>query len=140
MTAASFRVLVVASIALELLGAVIDLLLPSLIPQSITSAVDGLPLSSAFENYWFIGFVLVYALAMLVASVGLIFFRRWARAICFWGSLAGFALYPLVGPMVYSGLSLAMQDLSSIMWGAVLAIAFFSPLRKQFSPGRRRVA
>ena len=133
MSASAFRFLVLATIALQLLGSFVDLLFPSLIPASLSSAVDALPLSPAFENPWFVGTTIVVAIAMCAAVVGLLFFKRWARALCLGSTVVSFGLFPVLGPGVYSGLAGAIQELSAVLWGAALATAFFSPLRERFA-------
>ena len=136
MSATAFRCLVIVSIALQLLASCIDAFFPSLIPPELSSATESVTLSTVFESPWFIRFLITFVALLYAANIGLLFFRRWARTLSLWGTVVSFGLLPLLGADISSGLANAIQELSSLLWGAVLAIAFFSPLRERFSSVR----
>ena len=136
MSATAFRCLVVASIALQLLASGIDALVPSLIPSALSSATEAIPLSPAFESPWFIRFLIAFVAVLYAANIGLLFFKRWARTLSLWGTVVSLGLHPLLGADISSGLATAIQEFSSLLCGAVLALAFFSPLRERFSPAQ----
>ena len=133
MTPASFRCLILASLVLLAASAFVDPLFPGLIPPSVSQAVEEAPLPSMVGGWWFPVLVVPWALALLVATIGLLFFRRWARALSLWATLVGFAFYPFLGAQVSSGWASGFGEASATLWGAALATAFFSPLRERFA-------
>ena len=75
-------------------------------------------------------------IAMLIASVaglvGLLAFKRWGRELSLWSTLVFLVIFPFTGPVVSSGVGSSLSDLSMILWGAVLAVAYFGPIRVRF--------
>ena len=134
-----FRCLVVCSLLLILAAAVVDWVFPSLISESLTTAIENEPVPSFLENHPFISlaFLLPWLVAFLASTIGLLFFRRWARAVAFYSTLAGFGLYPFFGPELSSALASALTDASSMLWGAILALAYYSPLNERFTNKER---
>ena len=70
--------------------------------------------------------------AALAGVVGIFLFKRWGRALSLYSTALGFLLVPFIGPGVYSGLTSALDEVSFTLWGAVLAMAYFSPLAERF--------
>ncbi|MGZ8252138.1 MAG: hypothetical protein ACXW1P_06865 [Methylophilaceae bacterium] len=133
MTPTNFRCLIVLSALLPVASGLVDALLPSLLPLSLSEAYESLPYPAMFKNtLWFVLFGPWLAL-VLVSTVGLFFFKRWARLLSFYTTVIGFVFYPFFGPILASGWSSALSDASFITWGAVLAIAYYSPLGERFT-------
>jgi hypothetical protein len=98
-------------------------------------------LSAAYDNEpepWllqsWIGWTVIggFAVAWIVGLIGLFYIKPWARSLSLYSTLAGFLLFPLSGPSLYSGIELALADGASILWGAILAISYFSPVSERF--------
>jgi hypothetical protein len=131
MSRTNFRILLIASAALRLLGAYGDHLFPEAIPSELSSAYRQY-FNSAPVSGLFVALGLLDALGLLAAYVGLYFFRGWSRPLALGFTVLGVAIAPLFGPAVASGVSIAVLDFSSALWGAALAIAYFSPVKEHF--------
>ncbi|MDO8995339.1 MAG: hypothetical protein Q7U77_01810 [Sediminibacterium sp.] len=130
-----FRGLIGCSVLLIIAAGVVDWLIPSLISQTLTSALENEPVPSLLENYPFISLavLLPWLIAVLASTVGLLFFKRWARSMALYSTLIGLTLYSFFGPTLSSALASALTDASSLAWGAVLALAYYSPLSDRFA-------
>jgi hypothetical protein len=64
-------------------------------------------------------------LVLLVSSFGLFFLKNWARWLYLWTTIASYIVLPYLGPTVEHGLVGAVDDLSVLLSGAILGIAFF---------------
>ena len=134
MSATNFPLLIVLSVAFAAGSAAVALLFPELIPQSVSHALENEPLHRIFDDPFLALLLIVPFIVVAVAgTVGLFFFKRWARSASLYVTILGFGLYPILGPTVISPWSGALSDASFMLWGATLAIAYFSPLRDRFS-------
>ena len=120
MSPVAFRLLVLASIALQVGSGFADMLLPSLIPTALSQAAEAEPLPAVFDRWWFVVSVVAWVPALLSGTIGLIFFKRWGRSLSLWTTVAGFGFYGLFGPGVYSGLAAALTEGASMLWGCLL--------------------
>lgn len=77
-------------------------------------------------------FLLVAAAVVIVGYIGLWRFKRWGRALSLWGTVIGCLLTPIFGPSVSGGLSAAFYEISMLLLGAVLALAYASPVAERF--------
>jgi hypothetical protein len=131
-----FRVLIVASVVTGLIGGLIDLAFPGLIPQPLSKAFDELPpppLSALFSA----GVLLLVTFGGIVAAtIGLYLFQPWARALAVWMTLLGLLFHPLLGPSLQSGIAQLLLDLSSLLWGGVIAMSFVSSLSTRFAQAK----
>ena len=85
------------------------------------------------RNVWIGAAVLLPMLfAWIVGLVGLFFFKSWARALSLAITLLGLVLTVGLGPSLSSGLEASLLEASSILWGAILALAYFSPVSARF--------
>ena len=133
-----FRVLVLVAVAIGVLGAFVDLLAPDLVPAQIADAYEAHMASE--ELTWFSiialgAFVLILLIGGVAGTVGLLLFKRWGRSVCVWFSVLSVLGYPLLGPILYSGWALRLTETSMMLWGAALAMAYFSELRSRFEVG-----
>jgi len=77
--------------------------------------------------------LLVPFIALIISGyIGLFFFKRWARTISLITTFVGLAVAPFFGPQLSSAIAGPMFYASSIVWGAILAIAYYSPLSSRF--------
>ncbi len=75
----------------------------------------------------------VIALVAIVAPpAALFFFRKWGRWSGLCATAAMFVALPFLGPSLTSGFGTAVSQLSAMLWGAILALAYFSSVRSDF--------
>lgn len=134
MSPTTFRGFVLFSVLLEIGAATVDLLIPGLTSNSLSQALENEPLPGVFNNLWLSFLLFVpWVVITLVGIVGLLFFKGWARSLSFYSTVLGLGLYPFLGPTLTSGWSSALSEASFMTWGAVLALAYYSPLAKRFT-------
>lgn len=135
-----FRGLVITSLVLTAAASVIDWLFPSFISQALADALHNEPPSEFIETRPFLALAvfLPWTLAAVASTIGLLFFKRWARVVALYSTLIGFAFYPFFGATVSSALASALSEASFLLWGAVLALAYFSPISERFAVGGTR--
>jgi hypothetical protein len=132
-TPSLFRALLVGSLFLGLIGAVIDVLVPGLVPEVLWQAQAEV----AGEEIRLADYVLMVAgVVLLVAAVvsvyGLYMFRRWAPLFSLLVTAATVPLYPLTGVSISSGWAVGLTEVSMMLWGAVLAFAYAGPIKDRF--------
>ncbi len=132
-----FRALLLASVLIGLAASTVDWLWPALLPLEWQLLWDETPLPWMPEGdfwWWLLMLVLGACVLMLsVAAVAMCFFKPWARSLSLWGTALVMPVVVWLGPTMYSGLSGALLELSSMLWGAALALAYFSPLAQRFA-------
>lgn len=74
---------------------------------------------------------------MVASLAGLFAFRAWGRSLAWWSTVASLAAYPFLGVTVLSPVEGLLSEASSMSWGALLVLAYFSPLSREFLPARR---
>ena len=130
-----FRGFIVLGVLLSVLGAAVDLLVPGSVPAELAEAYASV---SAIEDATLISlaglsvFALALAIVGIVALIGLYFFKRWGRRLSLAITVISVLIYPALGPAVYSGWALMLTVSSVMLWGAVLAMAYFSVLQSRF--------
>ncbi len=136
MTVRLFRGLIVVSLLLGLAGVLVDEMFASLLPASLHDALDDLPrpmwTDSVWGWVWFGGLVLLLLIVGVVGTIGLFMLRRWGRTASLWLTFLLMLLSVWAGPHALSGVGWALYDASLILWGAVLAGAYWSPLAARF--------
>lgn len=142
-----FRLFLAASIVLAVMGAFFDTLVPDIIPRAIDDAyIEHVATDRSQSWLALAGVVSVgWAMAGIAAVVGLLRLKRWSRRLAFWVTVTGLALMPILfGVSVVSGWSYMLGELSTSLWAAALAMAYFSELKTHFenpvSLGRNPIA
>jgi hypothetical protein len=90
------------------------------------------PLQSLAGTVGFAAFV-----ALCIGLVGMLAFWRWARALTLWGTIVIYLPLPIGGPAVVSGFAYTLDAVAAILWGVLLACAYWSPAAASFRPPRR---
>lgn len=129
-----FRALLLASVATSVVGSFLDLAFPSLVPESMAKAFDDLPPPPALALFGAGALVLVTFGGYVAAVVGLYFFQPWARQLAVWMTVLGLLFHPLLGVSMQSGWAQMLLEISSVLWGAVLAMSFVSSVSSRFAP------
>lgn len=127
-----FRALLLASVVTGVAGSFIDLVFPSLIPQPLSAAFDALPETSAPAVFGASVLVLVTFGGTVAAIVGLYHFQSWSRPLAVVMSLLSLLFFPLLGVSIASGWSSLLLEISTTLWGAVLAMSYVSSLSGRF--------
>lgn len=134
MTPKLFRILLASSLLTAALGSGIDYLFPNLVPQPLASALEAIEQPEWAVHPAFMWLIVLFmAVAGSATIIGLFRFSSWAPKLALAFSMVLFLLQPFSGVTVVSGLSMALNDLSASLWGAVLLAAFFSQIRERFS-------
>lgn len=131
MTKTPFRSVVGGSIALLFIAIAVSMT----IDQPLPAELDGW-LTATAEQPWGIFEWLAIALAVgcLVASVGLLFLARWARP-AYAVTLAGVTVTTLfTGPSVSNEVDAFFYEVTLLLDGFILALAYFSEARHYFEP------
>lgn len=127
-----FRALLLASVVTGLAGSFIDLMIPSLIPESLSAAFEALPETPAPAVFGASVLVLVTFGGTVAAIVGLYHFQYWSRPLAIVMSLLSLLFFPLLGVSIASGWSSLLLEVSTTLWGAVLAMSYVSSLSERF--------
>lgn len=134
MTAVSlFRSLLIASVVLGCIGGFLDLIFPSLIPPSMATAFEELPPPSSLALFGAGALVLITFGGAIASVIGLYLFQPWSRQLAVWMTALGLLFHPLFGVSMQSGWAQLLLDISSVLWGAVLAMSFVSSLSERFA-------
>jgi len=132
-----FRWLLAINLVLVLVASFVDIIFPSLIPQVLSDAQAKLTEADIKLDdltWWLtLGLAGVVLLILVAASyVGLYQFKRWGRRLAVLTTLLAIPFYFPSGPVVQSAISALLLESSMIVWGAIFAMAYFSPLSARF--------
>jgi hypothetical protein len=133
MTPRTYRALLLASVVLGIFGAIFDNVFPSALPAALVQAQEAhdSSLSTPYALlHVFAGLILL--IIAFTSAVGLYKFRSWAPRLALVSTALALPSFLLLGATASSGYSMALNEISSMLWGAVLALAYFSPLRERF--------
>ena len=137
MTIARFRLFLTASAVLSIL-AIATVFLPDGYSQALADAYANEPLPWLFQNeYAAIGVGVVALAITIVGYVGLFLLKRWGRGLSLGITVLGLPLYLLTGPTLLSPLEAMLSDTSLMVWGACLALAYYSPVAARIEGGSR---
>lgn len=132
-TPSLFRALLFGSLVLGLVGAVIDVVVPGLVPEVLWQAqAEAVGEEIRLADYVLMVAGVVLLVAAVVSVYGLYMFRRWAPLFSLLVTVATVPLYPLTGASVSSGWAVGLTEVSMMLWGAVLAFAYAGPIKDRF--------
>ena len=78
--------------------------------------------------------------ALCVGLAGLMAFQRWARWLTLVATIAVYLPMPLSGTLVLSGFAYTLDSVVAILWGVMLAAAYWSPVAVEFARRSKRNA
>lgn len=145
MTRTQFRLSVIFSYVLSLFyilqAGLVGIFTSSMVYEKIkiSSYYDMYQVFSEFEPIGYIPFVSAVVISVwlliltLVSFVGLLKFKRWGRNLAIITTLAGLIFAALAGPSEFEGWEWALLSLDGMIWGAVLALAYWSPIHEEFT-------
>ena len=70
--------------------------------------------------------------SLIVASIGLLVLQRWVRPLAVWSTAVSVLIYPLLGALLQSGVAATLLSIATLLWGAALAMTFYSDLKSHF--------
>lgn len=133
MTRKQFRALILVYVVL-IVASGISAFLPGGYSQALSDAFDNEPTPLFLENLWLLlGLGVPFALAGLAGLYGLFMIKRWGRLLSLYTTVAGLVFLPFFGPSLYGGLQTALSGAASMLWGAILALSYFSSIGASFS-------
>jgi hypothetical protein len=133
MSSRTFRALYLTSILLGVCSALVDSVFPDLVPAEFRRLDEMQTSAEWLEQAWFLWVGAAWLIATLASTIGLWFFRRWARTLSVGTSLFAIVLGAVTpGALVTSGLANTFAWASAMLWGAVILAAFTEPVRAMF--------
>ncbi|HEV7855455.1 MAG TPA: hypothetical protein VGO72_00720 [Herminiimonas sp.] len=134
MTPSRFRFLLIASLVTGLIGPFLDIVFPSLVPEALSQAQTNYDADYSVPMLIFIAVgTLVMLIGGIVSAVGLYLFKPWAPRFSIILTVAAIAYMPVFGGVTNSGLSFTVIELSNILWGVLLTVAYVTPIRERFA-------
>jgi hypothetical protein len=117
-----------------ILAAMLSFLLPPDYSEKLSLAFEE-ETSTLFMDltWWAIVAMAGFVVAAIAGFIGMFFFKAWARSLSLYTTVLGIFLYPSLGPSLSSGLEAAIHEAASTIWGATLALAYYSPFSGYFS-------
>jgi hypothetical protein len=79
-------------------------------------------------------------IALCIGLAGLLAFQGWARWLTLAATIAIYVPMPLSGTIVLSGFAYTMDSVAAILWGVLLAVAYWAPVSVEFESRARRAA
>lgn len=128
-----FRVVIASSVAAGVVGIIVMVLSEASLPfelQRYMSRQSAGPISTR-DLIMLVIWVPAMVLS-LIAAIGMFFFWRPARTLALIGTLLALAAVPFSSPIVATGIATLFNEISSISWGMVLALAYWSPVAQHF--------
>ena len=129
-----FRPFILLSAAFGVSSTAVDYFVADLMSPELSSARDNEPMFCFIENYPIISLAILlpWLAAALAGVVGLFLFKPWGRTLSLYSTVLGVFLIPFLGPVVSSGVAFSLDEVAITLWGATLALAYFSPVAERF--------
>lgn len=134
----TYRTLVISSLVIPLLGLIAEYAF-GLIPQELSIPYQQYMQSGEVEVKEVVfGVASILFLALVLAGYyGMIRFRSWAPKFNVWCTVIGTVFVGFMGPALMSAATNATLFFGTTLYGAALAIAFYSPqVREMFWPDK----
>lgn len=101
--------------------------------QAYVESSDEMSFQSAGLGLAAVGLGLAALMVLIVSWFGLLFFWRPARWLFLGSEVLILPLMVLLGPSVMHGAEYALESASHLTSGAIMAMAFFSPVKTRFA-------
>jgi hypothetical protein len=132
MSETKFRLLVVLQLVISL-ASIATVFLPVGYSQELEAAYAAEPATWLTEGSGLsLVVVSLFLVAWLASQIGLFLFKRWGRTLSLYFTLAEFTLRAFQGPTLSSALESTLLDTTMLLWGAILALAYFSTVSSRF--------
>ena len=125
-----FRWLLAISIILTLLGLILEYTTSPLLPPAVQEVLDAEMQAEITTGDLIMLAIGLPALAVLLAGyIGLFLLKPWGRACFIFSSIAIYLITPLLGSFLMTGVAYMSYDLASVCIGAIVAMAYLSPVK-----------
>jgi hypothetical protein len=127
----TFRLLVLLSLGLYVLWFYFPYLDPFLFDEERLAVWGYSGFDTKFEfPHWHYYLWLAF---WTVVTYGLYNFAKWSRDVLIVGYIVGYFLAPIYGTAIQSPLSSVLGNLSTLLDGIIIGMAYFSPLAERFA-------
>jgi len=101
--------------------------------DALQAAVDRESNSWLWDHTWAsIGVYATLVITWLIGLVGLFKFKNWGRSISLYSTVATIIVYPFMGSTLSWGFESGLYELSTMLWGAIIALSYFSSVSERF--------
>ncbi|WP_134084367.1 hypothetical protein [Thiohalophilus thiocyanatoxydans] len=76
--------------------------------------------------------LIIFVAVILAGCIGLFFFKKWGRTVVVISGALSLILLPFNGVIVELAYESALNEISSILFGAILAMSYLPPLSQEF--------
>jgi hypothetical protein len=129
----NFHRLILLYVALILADIAVAVFAPTGYSEALSHAFENEPQPILLDN---LGLMLAIALPIAVSAiagiVGLYLFKAWARPLSLVSTIAGSIVLVFTGPALYGAAEYMLWEASTLLWGAILALAYYSPVAIHF--------
>lgn len=137
MTAYRFRLLLCLHFILETALAVAARYSSNLISPQLQAALEAEPVHWSAGNLTLdLSITLFLGICSMAGLIGMFMFKSWGRTMSLATTVAFMTVLFVPGTAVLSWLDYVLAELLSMLWGAILALAYFSPVSSLFSSTR----
>ena len=134
MTTKQFRIILSIYIFCSFFGALFDSIFTTALPESLSqlqSTLDAEMTGLHLVITLLIG--LVVGVIGIASFIGLFMFKSWAPRLALITTVLALCAWPLLGVNLVSGWSAALTEFSNILWGGILVMVYFTPLKEMYS-------
>jgi hypothetical protein len=128
-----FRGLILLYVALILAEIAVAIFAPTGYSKALSEAFESEPQPILLDNDGLmLAIALPVAAAALAGIVGLFLFKGWGRLLSVVSTIAGLIVLVFTGPTLYGAAEYMFWEASTLLWGAILALAYYSPVAIHF--------
>jgi hypothetical protein len=134
MTKKQFRYLLLIFLALEGFNILFGKLFPMAIPEALLRAKELSEINQPqVPMIYLVMWILLFFGTWISALIGLFMFKNWAPIMAFTATLINLIGAPVLGIDISSGWEVLWSDLSFTLWGMILGLIYFSPVKEHFN-------
>jgi hypothetical protein len=128
MTKTRFRAIYTLSMCLAIASLATSCAGESSLPPQLQEYLANLASTEPSAVEWaLLAMVVPFLVACIVSFVGMLRFKSWSRPLTVATTAIGTLLLPFFGPTVEPSVSTSLNYASSMLYGAVVALAYYSP-------------
>jgi hypothetical protein len=129
----NFRRLLLLYVALIVAEIAVAIFAPTGYSDALSEAFENEPQPMLLDN---LGLLVALGLPVGVAAiaglVGLYLFKAWGRVLSLVATIAELVVLIFTGPALYGAAEYMLWEASTLVWGAILALAYYSPVAIHF--------
>ena len=133
MSKQKFRLLIVVNWLLVVAYVVVSITTESLLPSELRSYLDAqLNAPITTSDIMLFAVVFIYFISYIAVSIGVFLFKKWAKTLLLPSIAIASILLIIGGPYIETGLASFCSYFLNLIEGIILALVYFSPIRKMF--------